>query len=116
MGVNEKRAHEWGVPVGKLVMKGELIPGSSTRAKLTGYYCPRSVWRPPSGECLMVDNSGHTGGPAAHYSLHVLRETGTGESGFAGRLGSFSLSGMKAYLCGVADGAPYGEENLKGRR
>lgn len=105
VGVSEKRAHAWGVPVGKLVRKGEVIPGHSKKAKVTGYYCPYSVPRPESGLCLMVHDGGFAGGPAAHYELRVLREDSTGESGFRGRPISLTLREMKAYLRGIDDGS-----------
>ncbi len=104
-GVDERRAMQWSVPSGKLVRKGQVIPGHSKKAKVTGYYCPYSVWRPPSGECLAIDNNGHAGGPAARYMLIVLSEYGTGTCGFGGRYDRMTLSEMKAYLRGVADGA-----------
>jgi hypothetical protein len=116
VGVNEKRAHQWGVPVGKLVRKGEVIPGHSKKAKLTGYYCPYSVWRPPSGECLAIDNNGHAGGPAARYMLAVFAEDSTGEYGFGGRYDRMTLSEMKAYLRGVADGADLCGKPVRVRR
>jgi hypothetical protein len=105
VGVNEERARAWGVPVGKFVREGEVLPGHSKEAKVTGYYCPFSVWRPPSGECLVMDNNGHAGGPAARYTLGVLTESGTGQPSFGGRHERMTLAEMKAYLRGVADGA-----------
>jgi hypothetical protein len=104
VGVNEARAHEWGVPVGKFVRAGEVLPGHSRRAKTTGYYCPYSVWRPPSGECLFVDHVEHGDGKS-HYRLAVLREADTGHGSFGGRNAGFSLKELKAYLRGVEDGA-----------
>jgi hypothetical protein len=104
VGVDEDRARAWGVPVGSFVQAGEVIPGHSKKAKTSGYYCPYSVWRPPTGECLMLDHGESQPGKSV-YQLVVLRETDTGHGHVAGRIEDRSLAEMKAYLRGLADGA-----------
>jgi hypothetical protein len=105
VGVNTERARDWGVPVGVFVKAGDTLPGHSKRAPASGYYCPYSaLWRPPSGECLFIDQVGHGDG-TSHYRLAVLCEATTGQGSFGGRNSGLSLRELKAYLRGVEDGA-----------
>jgi len=99
VGVHPARARQWGVPVGVFVAAGHVIPGHSKKARTSGYYCPYSVWRPPSGQCLLVH------GELGSYRLAVLREDTTGHASFNGRIDDMSFGEIKAYLRGVADGA-----------
>lgn len=99
VGVSKERAQEFGVPVGVFVSAGSVLPGHSKKAKTSGYYCPYSVWRPPSGQCLLVH------GELGSYRLAVLREDSGAHYSFNGRLDGMDLREMKAYLRGVADAA-----------
>jgi hypothetical protein len=115
VGVNPERACDWGVPMGVLVLEGQTIPGHSKKARTAGYYTPYSAWRPPSGKCLFVDHVEHGDGKS-HYQIFLLSEDTTGYGAFNGRHDGFSLSEMKAYLRGVADGADMIPKPRKGRR
>lgn len=103
VGVDAKRAREFGVPVGTLVRAGEIIPGGSRKATTTGYYCPRSNPLGVPGQCLCIE-AYSPGDGRTLYRLDVLDETGTHHGSFAGRLTSLGAAEMRAYLRGVADG------------
>lgn len=115
VGVPVERARAWGVPVGVFVREGATIPGHSKKARTSGYYCPYSAWRPPSARCLFVDKVEHGDG-RSHYGIFLLREDTTGYCAFNGQNHGFSLSEIKAYLRGVADGAEQIPKPKKGRR
>jgi len=102
VNVDPERARAWGVPVGQLVQKGAPIPGSRTKARTAGYYCPRSSPLGAPAFCLMVDVGSN--GDRAFYSVAVLSEDNTGHR-HLGTLEAFSKAGLEAYLRGVADGA-----------
>lgn len=114
VGVNAKRAKQWGVPLGRACSKGDDLPGHSKKASAAGYYCPYSVWRPPSGKCLYIDHVGHGDGKS-HYRIALLSEDSTGHGTFAGQNNGFSLAEIKAYLRGVADTASLALPRRRGR-
>ena len=104
IGVNPKRAAEFGVPVGAFVKAGDKIPGCTRKAPRSGYFCPRSSPIGVPAACLAID-ANSPGDGWTRYRLAVLSETGTGEADFQGRSMSLTLAEMKVYLRGIADGA-----------
>jgi len=116
IGVDPERARDYGVPVADLVQAGQVLPGHSKKAQVTAYYCPYSVWRPPSGECLYVEEiNGEQVGYALHYRLNVLSERGTMENPFGGYHELHRPEPFNAYLRGIWYGAE-AAKSIKGRR
>ena len=110
VGVDPKRAHEFGVPVGTLVREGETIQGGSKKAKTTGYYCPRSSPLGAPKECLAIQ-ANSPGDGWTRYQVIRLRETSTGH--WTLQWGVLRLGECKEYLRGLEQGAEATQE--KGR-
>lgn len=109
VGIDAKRAAEFGVPVAKLVRKGELIPGHNEYADATGYYAPRSNPLGIPSSSLHIDASS-PGDGWTRYRLVELRETGTGHYTFYGGDEGRTATEFSAFLRGIEAGAMYARD------
>lgn len=97
VGPSAERAAEFGVELGRLGRKGELLEGWHLPCASTGYYTPSGI---PS---LTIDASS-PGDGWTRYSVSELRPDSTGHYRF-GYEGCMTLAECKLYLRGVAEGA-----------
>lgn len=104
VGIDAKRAAEFGVPVATFVRKGELIPGCRSYADTAGYYAPRSNPLGVPKRHLTID--AHSPGDGwTRYRLAELGEPNTAHYDFSGYSMSCTLAEFSAYLRGIECGA-----------